>query len=380
MQQNLTSTELTDLIHKVFAPQADDRSLLILVDVPNDATPDNSAWQERRQIASEWRDLLRSSDLGMERVEIVYFENVGNNNADLPQTAFLCDDLGYTDHIHSLEKDSEKVDLIEWLAGADIVLAPTEFSATAPLKVLARQHNFRAATMAGFKRAMLPALGIDYDRVHEKVMQIKRRLDPAAGIEMLFEAEGQSFEFFVDLRHRTAHPSSGLLRERGSVGNLPSGETYIVPYEGELEDDSLTAGELPVQFENEVVIYQVQSNRAAEVTSAGHFSEIEKQKIQVEPAYGNIAEIGFGVLKEFGITPIDSTLLDEKLGLHIAFGRSDHFGGATSPQDFTDPKQVVHIDRIYIREVQSKVRVKSVVLVYESKKELIIENGEYVKN
>jgi len=36
-----------------------------------------------------------------------------------------------------------------------------------------------------------------------------------------------------DLRFRTGHASGGLMREEGIVGNLPSGEAYIVPYEGE---------------------------------------------------------------------------------------------------------------------------------------------------
>jgi len=72
-------------------------------------------------------------------------------------------------------------------------------------------------------------------------------------------------------------------------------------------------------------------------------------------------------------------LLDEKLGLHIAFGRSDHFGGAPSPEDFGNPQNVIHIDRIYIPEVQDRVEVKEVVFEYSGQKsELIIKSGEYV--
>ncbi|MEO1370128.1 MAG: hypothetical protein AAFX50_23340, partial [Acidobacteriota bacterium] len=46
--------------------------------------------------------------------------------------------------------------------------------------------------------------------------------------------------------------------------------------------------------------------------------------------------------------PIGEILLDEKLGLHIAFGRSDHFGGTVGPGDFSSPDAVVHIDRVYL--------------------------------
>jgi hypothetical protein len=41
-------------------------------------------------------------------------------------------------------------------------MAPTQYSATAPLKNAARKFNLRAATMPGFSPAMIPTLKIDY--------------------------------------------------------------------------------------------------------------------------------------------------------------------------------------------------------------------------
>jgi len=54
-------------------------------------------------------------------------------------------------------------------------------------------------------------------------------------------------------------------------------------------------------------------------------------------------------------------LLDEKLGLHVAFGRSDHFGGRVGPTDFSSPAEVIHLDRIYIPATQPRIAVYSVV-------------------
>jgi hypothetical protein len=68
------------------------------------------------------------------------------------------------------------------------------------------------------------------------------------------------------------------------------------------------------------------------------------------------------VLGDFGLEPVGSILLDEKLGLHVAFGRSDHFGGAVGPADFSGPDAVVHLDRVYIPQVQPAVAVASVTL------------------
>jgi hypothetical protein len=70
------------------------------------------------------------------------------------------------------------------------------------------------------------------------------------------------------------------------------------------------------------------------------------------------------VLAGFGLRPVGVTLLDEKLGLHIAFGRSDHFGGAVGVKDFSSPDAVIHIDRIYIPETAPRVQVDRVRLAF----------------
>jgi len=71
-------------------------------------------------------------------------------------------------------------------------------------------------------------------------------------------------------------------------------------------------------------------------------------------------------------------LLDEKLSLHIAFGRSDHFGGATSPDEFRDPKNVMHIDRIYLRELQDRIVVKTLFFANpDGRRELIMADSKY---
>ena len=92
-----------------------------------------------------------------------------------------------------------------------------------------------------------------------------------------------------------------------------------------------------------------------------------------------MAELGFGILGDFGLEPIDEILLDEKLGFHIAFGRSDHFGGIIGPEDFTSAEQVVHLDRIYIPATQPRILVKSIVLGYaNNREEIILKNGKYL--
>jgi hypothetical protein len=119
---------------------------------------------------------------------------------------------------------------------------------------------------------------------------------------------------------------------------------------------------LPIELEGELLAYRIRGNRVERVEGDGPVAARERAEMDAEPAYRNVAELGLGLLREYGIAPVGSLLLDEKLGLHIAFGRSDHFGGTVGASDFSAPDKVVHIDRVYIPEVQPQIRVASVEL------------------
>jgi leucyl aminopeptidase (aminopeptidase T) len=267
------------------------------------------------------------------------------------------------------------------LGAHQLVLAPTEFSTTAPLKVLAPRLGFRAATMPGFSAAMVPALRLDYVEINRRVWFLKELLDGCVGADLRFLVDGTTpHELHLDLRHRTAHASGGLLPTPGTAGNLPSGEAYIVPYEGEIEDDPTTsAGTLPVQLGDEVVLFSIAANRATGITSRGPRSDEETKRLDAEPARGNLAELGLGVLGDFGLAPIGEVLLDEKLGLHIAFGRSEHFGGQVGPRQFSRPEAVIHQDHVYLRELQPRVVAAEVVLHRAAGTPVeLIRDGNYV--
>jgi hypothetical protein len=376
----LTQEDLTKLIRSVFPARPDDRRLGILVDVPRRPEADNSDWKKRRRLAAEWARLLKraASQIPVEEVRLLAYPDVGSDNADLPASAFsLSGPL--PDDAAGLASAGREMPFASIFEQVQIFLAPTEYSTTAPLKIAARRYGFRAATMPGFSETMLPALRLDYDEVSRRVLLLQDRLDRASSASVLFRVDGEyAFAMLFDLRFRKSHVSSGRFPDKGTAGNLPSGETYIVPYEGEGSEPSRTEGVLPVQVGAEMVLFLVQENRAVYVDGEGEASIAERAKLLAEPAYGNMAELGFGVLGDFGLQPIGEILLDEKLGLHVAFGRSDHFGGTIGPKQFTSPASVVHLDRIYIPAVQPRVMLESVELSFEDgTSETIMEKGQY---
>ena len=378
--EKLTKDDLLGLVRSVFPRLPQDRFLGIMVDIPRVPQKDHPGWSERRRMAAEWFAALKDAapSIPLEGIRLIAYPDTESNNADLPASAVLISaELPAT--ASGIEKYGTPVRFQEIFRDTQLFLAPTEFSATAPLKNAAKTFGFRAATMPGFSAAMIPALKIDYDEVSRRVDILKEKLDRAEAAEIIFMAEDLgSFQMRFDLRGTTAHTSSGRFPVPGTAGNLPSGETFIVPFEGRPGDPSRTRGTLPVQIGEEIVFFRVKENRAVEAHGGGHEADIEQDHLRREPAYGNMAELGFGVLADFGLRPSGEILLDEKLGLHVAFGRSDHFGGQVGPQAFSSPREVIHLDRIYIPAAQPRVIPRSVILEFPGHRtELIMSDGKY---
>ncbi len=379
MSEKMMGPELVALVQRVFEPGPGDRAMALLVDLPDATVGDDPAWSARREIAREWVEALAAerAALGME-VALVLYPNVHTNNGDMPAAGWIHRGGPLPADASALDP-AQAVPFERLYAEHSILIAVTKFSSTAPLKMAAKKHPIRAATMPGFRAEMVPALRLDYQEVNRRVNLLKGLMDRAVGADFRFLSAAGEDRLHLDLRWREGHASGGLLPKNGVAGNLPSGEAYMVPYEGERPGEpSLSEGILPVQFGAEVVRYRIAANRAVEVISAGPESDRERALLQKEPAYGNLAELGLGVLAAFGVKPIGVVLLDEKLGLHIAFGRSEHFGGQVGPDAFSCPDAVVHIDRVYVPETQPDVKVLSVDLQMEDGSRIaLMRDGDY---
>ena len=382
----LSPQELSDLIYRVFQPRETERSIAFLVDLPDNIVADSPAWAERRRMTATWAEGLHALEHFPLRVHLVLYRNAHTTNGDLPKTAwFVSPDIGpegLPPNAESLDAN-RSIEFTEIFESIPLLVAATEFSATAPLKIAARKYPFRAATMPGFTAAMIPALRLDYAEINRRVMRLKELLDDAVSATCQFLVDGNVEQSLVlDLRYRKAHASGGVFPDPGVAGNLPSGESYIVPYEGEIPaDPSRSEGRLPVELDGEIVTYVIAKNKAVSVVNPDGSSVARNESLRLarEPAYGNIAELGLGVLDAFGVEPTGEILLDEKLGLHIAFGRSDHFGGVVGPADFSSPDAVVHIDRVYVPRIQPRVAVKRVELLCSNGARFpLMIDGQYV--
>lgn len=377
---DLPDERLATLYKQVFGKDVEGQKIILLQDLPNSMDESSPNWQERIITAAKWTAAY--SRLGA-NARLLFYPAVGAANADLPHFAWEFN-FNAALPVQASDMKGAQITLLNAVLDGDTVIAPTEKSATAPLRKVAAGTSLRGVTMPGWNSLMIPALDLDLSVVKARCNAIKAKLDTSASAEINFSTGPVNaptlHKLVLDLRHRTSLASHGAIESPGDIGNLPTGETFIVPYEGEKAGiPSLSSGTLPVQFGSEVVVYRVENNRAVEVLSRGPASDAERKKLLEEPAYGNIAELGLGVLGDLGIHPIGEILLDEKLGLHIAFGRSDHIGGVVGPSFFTSPQRVTHIDRIFLSETQPSIRVLNVLLHhYDGSVTQLMRNGAYL--
>jgi leucyl aminopeptidase (aminopeptidase T) len=358
------SFDLEKLITDVFAPQPGE-TVLVVIDLPHGELRDHEEWRERRRMAEEWRSTFErmGGEQGFSVYPTLTYRATGAHNADLPEAG---------------ELEGKPVRLDDVLSEVDIVVALTEYSASAPLIGYSLKYpRMRAASMPKVKRSMQDtALAADYSEVARKSHVLAERLDRTDGVRVAFSTEHQ---LYLDLRNRKAEADDGQLHvdKKGMrLINLPSGEACIAPYEGELEGQpSKTEGTIPVDYDGELVLYEVRGNNIVEVVGNGPKARQMREYFAVDAARRNIAELGLGCNDKAVIS--GTVLEDEKvLGMHWAYGRSDHIGGITGVAEFSDPAHVVHQDTVYAKG--GPIEVVSLVLEYEDgTTEEIIKDAEY---
>ncbi|MFC1879145.1 hypothetical protein ACFLZW_04470 [Chloroflexota bacterium] len=362
--------DLEKLLLDVFEPLPGE-VVLVMVDLPTTQTGDHPAWAARRNMAAQW--LAAWQKLGETHNFVVlplleYYAS-GGHNAPLPKAGRMA---------------GQAVALENILAETNIVVALTEFSATASLfEYTTRYPDLRAASMPGVVEAMQEsALAADYSQVARRAHILAEKLDRAVGAQVKFST-GQKIYF--DLRYRTAHADGGQLHANSGgerIINLPSGEAYIAPYEGERAGEpSQTMGEIPLIISGscsmgEMIVARVQGNKIVDYIGEGPCAAEARRAIAREPGLANIAELGLGVNPGAVLRGI--VLEDEKVvGMHWAYGRSDHLGGVFGVGDFDDPANATHIDIVYPKG--GEIEIKSLKLIYEDgDSEQILRNGAYV--
>lgn len=351
--------DLSGLLRTVFDPQPGEKALVVC-DTPTKHIADNHEWAERRAMAAEWRKAFDA--MGVPTLPLLTYPATGSHNAELPAEGLLG---------HS------PVRLVDTLEQANLIIAMTEFSATAPLSRFVRpgKNGRRIVSMPGVTRSMeKTALAADYRVVAARARKLRDLLHEATAAEVVFST-GHRVTF--DLRYRQAHADDGLCtpEKQFPLINLPSGEAYKVPYEGERDEPSATEGTIPLVRAGTLICLQIRENRIVDVVGEGRLAQSIRAYFQIDPARSNVAEFGLGCNPWARVS--GHVLEDEKAGFHWAYGRSEHLGGTVGPDRFLQPQYVVHRDEVYA--AGTPIGVSAITICQADGQQLqVMQNNRYL--
>ena len=214
------------------------------------------------------------------------------------------------------------------MAAYDVVVCPTTKSVThTDAKRNACARGTRVATMPGITEDMMArTLKADYELIAQRTFKLSELLDKGKVARVTTKL---GTDLTLPIQGIKAISSTGLVREKGQGGNLPSGESFLMPEEGKSNG--------VIYIDASVATIGKVSGEPIKVTIEDGFAvkfEGGPEALILEQALGafgkdgmNVAELGIGTNHEATIT--GQILEDEKVmgTIHVAWGNNVSMGG-----------------------------------------------------
>jgi aminopeptidase len=216
----------------------------------------------------------------------------------------------------------------ELMTKVDVVLCPTSKSLThTDARRAASASGVRVGTLPGVtEEVMVRCMNADYDRIAARTFAICALMEKTRTIRVKSPA---GTDITLPAAGRQAHASTGIFREKGQWGNLPTGEAYLAPVEGASNGLVVVDGSMAsVGMTSTPIRIEVENGYATRITGG---KEAEKLVALLEP-HGKdgrtVAEFGIGTNDRAILTGV--ILEDEKVmgTIHIAFGDNKSMGGS----------------------------------------------------
>jgi aminopeptidase len=131
------------------------------------------------------------------------------------------------------------------------------------------------------------------------------------------------------------HKDTGLLRQRGSLGNLPAGEAYMVPAVGSATGTIVfTSG--PERPKVEPTAAVVENGKVAFFRETTDYSQILDERFHQDFRFRHVAELGIGTNPQ--ARDVSSMIEGEKIQgtVHIALGDDKSMGGSNEATEHWD--------------------------------------------
>jgi leucyl aminopeptidase (aminopeptidase T) len=219
-------------------------------------------------------------------------------------------------------------EVAELMKMVDVALCPTSKSLThTDSRRAASAKGVRIGTLPGVtEEIMIRCMNADYNKIAQRTFALCKLLEKASTVRVTAPA---GTDITMPIKGRTAHASSGLFRDKGQWGNLPTGEAYLAPVEGQSEGVVVVDGSMAmVGMVKTPIRIQVKKGYAEDISGG---EEAQRLIALLEP-HGKdartVAEFGIGTNDKATLT--GNILEDEKVmgTIHIAFGDNKSMGGS----------------------------------------------------
>lgn len=240
--------------------------------------------------------------------------------------------------------------IAEAMKAADVIICPTTSSLThTNAKINAVKAGARFASMPGITEEMFMegAITADYNEVERLTLEFTELLTNAKEAKIIKDG----YSLTMNLEGRKGIPSTGIYKNPGEAGNLPSGEAYIAPVEGTSEGEIIIDGSMVgMGILEEPVYVKVKDGKIVELKG----KNTEKVNILLEnDNNSSLGELGIGTNPAARLTGV--ILEDEKIygTVHIAFGTNTSFGGTIKADCHIDGvilKPTLYLDDILVIE------------------------------
>lgn len=262
-----------------------------------------------------------------------------------------CEALLMSMRVRAVSGEEPPAAVAEAMLHADVIVCPTEESLThTNAKIKAAEKGARIGTMPGITKEMFTqgAITADFAEVERRTKELTEILSCAKSARI----EKDSCVMTFDLAERKGVPSTGVYKNPGEAGNLPSGEAYIAPLENGVNGEMIIDGSMVgIGTLTEPLYVAVENGQLKSLKGAG----AEELGILFEkPENGVVAELGIGTNEKALLC--GNTLEDEKVygTVHIAFGTNTSFGGINKADCHMDGiilKPTLYIDdRLVIQD------------------------------
>jgi leucyl aminopeptidase (aminopeptidase T) len=218
-------------------------------------------------------------------------------------------------------------EVAELMKKVDVVFCPTSKSLT---HTDARRNSSacgaRIATLPGVtEEIMVRCMNADYKQIAARTFRLCGMLEKT---EMIKVTAPGGTDIIMPIKGRKAHASSGLFREKGLWGNLPTGEAYLAPLEGLSKGVVVVDGSMAsVGMIKEPIRIVINDGFATEITGGEEAARLKNLLEQHGRDAYTVAEFGIGTNDKAILT--GNIIEDEKVmgTIHIAFGDNKSMGG-----------------------------------------------------